>query len=183
MINETVSTTAATDDALLREGVFGQFAPQGIRYAYSMLRNQADAEDVTQEAFCRLWAANPEWKVASCVRLEERFAPLFFTAIRNQCIDVIRKRSRQNQVSLETTAEPSARPATDVIELETEVARLLEQLPQEWAEALQLKVNGKLSYQEIAEVLNVTHGQVRTWIYRARRTLEAGLKKSGLTDK
>ncbi len=65
-------------------------------------------------------------------------------------------------------------------QLETQIEQWLEQLPPEWADALKLKVNGQLSYAEIADVMNATHAQVRTWIYRARRQLETELNKTGI---
>ncbi len=76
-----------------------RYAPRGVRYAFSILRNQADAEEISQEAFCRLWAAYPDWKNGEGQSLEKQFPSLFFATIRNQCIDVIRKRSRRKQVA------------------------------------------------------------------------------------
>lgn len=156
------------------------YAPKGIRYAFSMLRNRADAEETTQEAFCRLLTAHPEWN-GNTATLESQFPPLFFTTIRNQCIDLIRKRSRRKQVALDVTNEPvTSAESSDQRELESKVTQLLEQLPETWADALKLKINGQLSYTEIAEVMEATHAQVRTWIYRARRQLEAELNKTGI---
>ena len=164
------------------EELHRRYAPQGIRYAFSMLRNRADAEEVTQEAFCRLWAAHPQWQEMTgngvAQELQTQFPPLFFTTIRNQCIDQIRKRQRQRQVSLESTPEPVSKRTTDVSELDQQIVQLLSQLPDNWADALKLKVNGRLSYAEIASVLGATHAQVRTWIYRARRRLAAELEQA-----
>jgi RNA polymerase sigma-70 factor (ECF subfamily) len=158
-----------------------RYAPRGIRYAFSMLRNQADAEEISQEALCRLWAAYPNWKNGDGQSLEKQFPSLYFTAIRNQCIDLIRKRSKRKHIGLDLTVEPAARheSATEP-GLETQIAGWLEQLPAQWADALKLKVNGQLSYAEIAEVMNATHAQVRTWIFRARRQLETELDKAGI---
>ena len=158
-----------------------QYAPRGIRYAFSILRNQADAEEISQEAFCRLWAAYPDWKNGDGQSLDKQFPSLFFATIRNQCIDVIRKRSKQKQIALDLTDEPVARSESRTEkQLETQITYWLEQLPAQWADALKLKVNGQLSYAEIAEVMNATHAQVRTWIYRARRQLETELNKTGI---
>lgn len=158
-----------------------RYAPRGVRYAYSMLRNQADAEEISQEALCRLWAAYPGWKNGNGQSLEKQFPSLFFTTIRNQCIDLIRKRSKQKHIGLDFTDEPVARnDSRTAQQLETQIADWLEQLPAQWADALKLKVNGQLSYAEIAEVMNATHAQVRTWIYRARRQLETELNKTSI---
>ena len=167
-----------------RQNVPGQlldrYAPRGIRYAFSILRNRADAEEISQEAFCRLWAAYPDLKNGNGQSLEKQFPRLFFATIRNQCIDLIRKRSKQKQIALDLTEEPVARTELrPEQELETQIVHWLEQMPTQWADALKLKINGQLSYAEIAEVMNATHAQVRTWIYRARRQLETELSKTG----
>ena len=46
-----------------------------------------------------------------------------------------------------------------------------------------LKLKGGLSYDQIAAVLGCTRAQVRTWIYRARRSLEDRFRKEGLIDR
>ena len=56
-------------------------------------------------------------------------------------------------------------------------------MPKEWAESLNLKIHAKLSYQEIADVLDATHAQIRTWIYRARKQLALDLEAKGLLEK
>ena len=163
------------------EALYCQYAPQGKRYAFSMLRHSTDAEEVTQEAFCRLLSKSAEWEVDECESRLQNFPALFFTTLRNLCIDLIRKNQRQRQVSLDATVEPAAKShSDDSRQLETQVIAIMNQMPDQWSDALKLKINGQLSYAEIARVLDVTHAQIRTWIYRARRHLETELKKAGL---
>ena len=61
------------------EEIHHRYALRGIRYAFSMVRNRCDAEEITQESFCRLIAANPCWKDEALDDLQAQFAPLFFT--------------------------------------------------------------------------------------------------------
>ena len=58
----------------------------------------------------------------------------------------------------------------------------VEALPSHYGEALKLRLNGGLSYDQIAGILGCTHGQVRTWIYRGRRSLAEHLRKEGLIE-
>ncbi len=171
-----------TDASTLLEELYRRYAPQGTRYAFSMLRQFSDAEEVTQEAFCRLLTKSADWKAEELESRLRHFSPLFFATIRNLCIDVIRKNRRQRQVALDASMEPAAKSDTDnPQQLEAKVVVAMGQMPDQWADALKLKINGQLSYAEIAEVLDATHAQVRTWIYRARRHLETELEKAGIT--
>jgi len=163
------------------EALYCQYAPQGTRYAYSMLRHSTDAEEVTQEAFCRLLSKSTDWEVVEFESRLQNFPALFFTTIRNLCVDLIRKNRRQRQVALTAAVEPAAKSdAGNTRQLEAAVISIMDQMPDQWSEALKLKINGQLSYAEIAQVLDVTHAQIRTWIYRARRHLETELNKAGI---
>lgn len=179
MTNEPVleNRNDAAETARLA-GLYDQYAAQGVRYAFSMLRQAADAEEVTHEAFCRLLAKN--CSVGEFESRLQNFPAQFFTTIRHLCVDLMRQNRRQRSVALDASVEPAARSTTDQLcQLEAKVVAVLGQMPNCWAEALQLKINGQLSYAEIAEVLDATHAQVRTWIYRARRHLEKELKQTG----
>ena len=175
---------AMTDlpERLSLEESYQEYAPQGLRYAFSMLRNVADAEEVVQEAFVRIlrnFEVSESSEVDSLKLEAGRFAGLFFTTIRNLCIDSIRKQQRQSTTGLDASLEPVAKPTTTGQgDLEAKLTRALKAMPDLWAEALQLKVNGGLSYDEIARVMNASHAQVRSWIYRARRFLEKELAKA-----
>lgn len=170
--------------------LYRRYAPQGTRYAFSMLRNTSDAEDITQDAFCRLLSTQNSEADGNA---EGRFRRLFFASIRNLCIDRIRAARRHRNISFESSREAVANPpiaaqrdtsdgvtAKNIQRIETCVVAALEDMPRNWSDALKLKINGELSYAEIANILNSTHAQVRTWIYRARRRLETALDKAGL---
>lgn len=160
---------------------YRQFAPRGMRYAYSLLRNSADSEEVVQEAFLRLI------KSRDASTVNGSFAPLFFTTIRNLCIDFRRSAFRRKHVSLERLPQELTQAlsqcdvaARESKELEQAVSQALASLPPVWADAIKLRMNGELTYQQIATVLECTHSQVRTWIYRARQQLADELRNQGL---
>ncbi len=157
----------------------------GYRYALSMLRLEVDAEEAVQEAFCRLQnqardvcgsidAALLDWN------LEENRAT-FFATLRNYCIDLIRRRTVRKEIPLldQDRASKNNLLQDDAAEMIAAIDLLINQLPENWADVLRLKVNAGLSYDEIAEITGCTRNQVRTWIYRARRQLEHGLARQG----
>jgi|SRR4051812_45204578 RNA polymerase sigma-70 factor (ECF subfamily) len=143
------------------------------RYARGLLRNQADAEDATQEALLRLWKHLPK------INLFSTRAWLFKTT-RNYCLDLIRLRSRgatppaTDQDFVEDwpddlALDPSA-AADSTFRLE-QARRLLLKLPEGLRSVFILyEVNG-LRYREIADVLGIPMNTVKVNLLRARERL------------
>jgi len=141
------------------------------RYACSLLRNQPDAEDATQEALLRLWKHLPR------INLLSTRAWLFRTT-RNYCLDQIRRRSNGVEVMDEhvwedcpddSAVNPGA-AADSNCRLE-QARRLLLKLPESWRSVFVLyEVNG-LRYREIAEVLGIPLNTVKVNLLRAREKL------------
>ena len=160
--------------------LYDRYAPRGLRFAYSMTGDIVEAEEVLQEAFCRLLGPLRRGQFSGA---NSSFGPFFFQTIRHLSIDKWRTKNRRRVVPMDDVPEPIQRlEGLETEKLETRIADLMDELPDQWADALRLKVDGGLSYEEIAETLNCTRAQVRTWIYRARRKLEQQLRDSGLAQ-
>ena len=160
---------------------FDQHAPAVTKYAMSIVRRWADAEEIAQEAFCKLLQNETAHKVKS----ESATKAILFTTVRNLSIDRLRKQNRRRfePIDDQTIAtHESNHSEAGLKQLEAGISNAMRDLPEEWAEALQLKVNGGLSYEEIANVLSASHSQIRTWIYRARKQLQTELKQAGLLE-
>lgn len=157
---------------------FQQYSNRGVLYANSIVRSTSDAEEIVQDAFCRLLKCIASKPIES----ETRFRATFFTTIRNLCIDLLRRRKRRTDVSLESVVEPVSNRHTqqEYDEAAKQIECMIDALPTDWAEALRLKVHGMLSYEEISQTLNCTKAQVRTWIFRARKQLKDDIEKQDL---
>ena len=159
--------------------------PQATHYAMSIVRVWEDAEEIVQEAFCRLLQSDRF--SANSDRATDGFdKALLFTTVRNLAIDQLRKQKRRRFEPLDVGQIPNTKGHSDesrLQRLELGVQAILKDLPNQWSDALQLKINGGLSYDEIASVLGATHAQVRTWIYRARKRLEKDLNEQGLLNR
>jgi len=173
--------TECGESCALDARFFDQHAQRATRYAMTLIRCWADAEEVTQEAFCRLIEKGTIAKAES----ESAARAILFTTVRNVSLDRLRKQGRRKFEPFEeqkvANKEASSGDA-GLEQLEEGISAAMLELPDEWAEALQLKVNGGLSYAEIAGVLSATQSQIRNWIFRARKQLQAELKKSGLLE-
>ena len=146
-----------------------------------MLANDADSEDVVQEAFCRLVAKQSP---VDCDSLEARRLPrpelaaFFFTIVRNLCVDKLRRSKARSNMSAEDWIESSPTAEGYAIAKETrqQIEAGLTRLPDHWRQALMLRAALELNYDEISHVMNSTKAQIRTWIFRARQQLSCELK-------
>lgn len=176
---ETIVSLRNGDSSAFRV-IYERYAARGLNYANTILHNENDAEEALQEAFCRLLAPIRKGAVDPA---RGGFRALFFGILRNLCIDMLRRRRQAGHLSLESVAEPVSRTGGKHAaprEAAEKIRAAFRMLPANHAEALRLRLSGKLSYDQIAGFLGCTRAQVRTWIYRARRRLEEIFIKEGL---
>jgi RNA polymerase sigma-70 factor (ECF subfamily) len=142
-------------------------------YAYRLLGNQEDADDVTQEVFVR---ACVSWD--GLYELHQLSAWLYRIAT-NLCIDLLRRRKRvswrpleqekpasEEEDSIVWLADPGGIPQVAEREL---IRMVLEQMPADYAIALVLSAAQGLSYQEVAEVVGLSPNAAATRISRAKK--------------
>ncbi len=158
--------------------LFPEYRQQAWKYARWLTGCDFDADEVVQDAFCKL--AERESKGAA-VSADANPAALLFTIVRNQSFDLLRRKKRDQTVTLNSIDEPlsphqDASQRLELYDLCVDLREAIARLPQSWADALSLRVAGELSYDEIATVMQCTRNQVRTWIFRARRQLSADLE-------
>ena len=129
------------------------------RLALCRLQNRADAEDVYQDVFLRLYGQRTErWD-------EEHIRAWLIRAAVNRCADVGRQRQRRGALPLEeglTAAAPEGAP-----EVWTAVAAL----PEKLRLAVHLHYGEGYTAEEIAAMLRVPAVTVRTRLYRGRQKL------------
>jgi RNA polymerase sigma factor (sigma-70 family) len=140
------------------------------RYSLAMLRNPADAEDVTQTTFMNAYGAYRRGE-------RPRAAQRWLIAIAH---NVCRQRFRQSQrrveeVAFDETAAEAAVPDGETPSVE-ELSRALSHLAFNQRAALVMRELEGRSYVEIADVLDVTPSAVETLIFRARRALREQLE-------
>ncbi|MEI4470017.1 RNA polymerase sigma factor [Frigidibacter sp. MR17.24] len=171
--------TEASDEALLARYAAGdpaaaraltlRFAPLALRVAQARLRDQAEAEDVAQEAMLRLWRIAPDWRSG-----EAKVSTWLYRVTANLAVDRLRRRGRS--VPLEAVAEPEDdRPGAEAgmiaDEREKALSGALDQLPDRQRQAVMLRHIEGLSNPEIAEVMEIGVEAVESLTARAKRAL------------
>lgn len=152
--------------------LFERYAPAILRFADRLLSDRGLAEEVTQEVFLKLIARAHQYDGRAGV------SSWLFAIAANACRDRRRRDRRAPVIPLEGLPEPSDK--SEGIErglLERErreaVRRALSALSEEQREALVLARYHGLPYSEVARVLGISVGAVKTRIFRAVETLKS----------
>lgn len=169
---------------------FGQLVEQHQTQVYNlclrMVGSREDAADLAQEAFLRAWKGLPYFQFGSS------FSTWLYRLTSNVCIDFLRGQKRRSAVSITFLDEkdeekqldlpdPAAGPEDLAIQLESQeqIARAMNDLAVEYRQALTLRVIQGLSYTQIAELLDIKEGTVKSRIARAREQLRKILAAGG----
>jgi RNA polymerase sigma-70 factor, ECF subfamily len=166
------------------QDLVGRYATPAVNLATRMVRDRAVAEELAQEAFARAFQR------LSTYDQQLRFASWFFQILHNVAIDYLR-RKRPATVSLDEWEEsgyPGIEPTSpetppDVLAEQAAVARAVDAalylIRPEYREAVVLRYQEDLSVQEVAEIMGVPAGTVKTYLFRARKELASILSARG----
>jgi RNA polymerase sigma-70 factor (ECF subfamily) len=140
-----------------------------LNFAYRMLGNADDADDVAQEVFVRVY------QNIAAYRPRTKFSTWLFALARNAAIDRLRWRQRHPTEPLDAVPEP-ATPPVDVDEVGEHIAAAIASLPEEQRTAIVLCEYQGLSYAEIAQIMRCSEKSVESRLYRAKQTLRHRLR-------
>ena len=142
--------------------------------AYSFLRDREAAEDVAQEVFIKVWRALPGFDGRASV------STWIYTIARNASLSALRARRPQSSLSdPAVTAAVEALnpiPAADVGVDRAAILRLVDQLPTKQRQVIMLFYMEAQSHEEVAAMLAMPVGTVKTLLHRARARLSAAVK-------
>jgi RNA polymerase sigma-70 factor (ECF subfamily) len=172
LLKVTATLTQSAEQS--RELRFTEFVDRQSRFvfkvAWAVLRNAQDAEDVVQEVFLKLYRNNA-WETMC----DERA----FLARSTWRLALSRVRTRQNIVPQQHLPEQQPDPEQALLagDWTALVHRLLDALPADLRLPLALSAIDELNSPEIAVVMGISEGTVRTRIMRARQILKQKLAK------
>ena len=187
-------TLTASDDVSFIEqarrgdrAAFGELVKRYQRRAYAvaygLVGNRDDALELAQDSFVKAYRAMGRFNT------EMPFYPWFYRIVRNTCFNHIKKRKRRGESSLDGMMESGADFAADDAgpadaagagELRRRLAQCMQCLSPPHREILSLRHVEELSYEEIAQVLDVPKGTVMSRLHAARRALRDAMTQTGI---
>jgi RNA polymerase sigma-70 factor (ECF subfamily) len=186
------ATDASTRDAdivdLIRRGahaegfelLLGRYERRLYRLCLSLLREPAQAEDAAQESFVRIWKALPTYDGRASL------STWSYTIARNRCLTALQRRRDEATLSdpeIAVEAEAAAaQAATDPDDRGQLLRELVDALPERYRRTLTLFYYEERSVPEVAAMLGIPEGTVKTNLFRARGLLLGSLEQLGLAD-
>jgi RNA polymerase sigma-70 factor (ECF subfamily) len=181
-----LEATKTGDDAAFAE-IVRRYRNQITNYVYRMTNDYDLGVDLAQETFMRVYAAAERYQTSYA------FSTYIYRIATNLAISELRRRKRRRLVSLSSffgeresptdSCEldmPDKNPLQDVTVVEDErraaVARAIATLPEKYRAPLVLRDVEERSYDEIAHILGMNEGTVKSRINRARGFLRDKLK-------
>lgn len=161
------------------EEIYFRYRKPLLAFALKELKGEALANDAVQEIFCKLWVKR------SSLDPSQPIKGFLFTCLKNHILNVIRTQKNevlknyrfasQQQSSINgTEQEVMSR------ELQTDMHKLMSQLPELKREILSLNIYKGLSKEQIAEELNISTNTVKIYLSQSSRQLRTFIEEHGL---
>jgi len=172
------------------EQLHASLAPGIGRFVRRMIGDGQEAEDIVQDTLLALYL--------NLNRIEpvEKLRPYVFRIARNRCYDLLRRGGRYEEVSMDADqdddvrvrvsfeiADERATPPEEVAHwllLQIEVRDAMDSLPELQRQTLMLFAEENMTYNEIAEVMAVSIGTIKSRLFHAKKNLRARLKPETL---
>lgn len=145
-----------------------------FRYVRRMARDDAEADDLVQEAFCKVYE--------HLARLDPSrpFKPWLYRIATNLAISVARKRKRRRTGALgevePTSGAPGPLERVRTADRNERVRDAVDALPPKYRSIVALYYLGEMELREVAEALDMPEGTAKIRLYRARKLLKARLE-------
>jgi RNA polymerase sigma factor (sigma-70 family) len=165
----TAAFQAGRPEALSR--AYARFAPLVFTIALQTLRNQADAEDVTQQVFVAAWRGRTTFTAS-----RGSLAAWLVGITRHAVADVLRARRRENGALKQAGAVPGALPDTDQVINRVVLADELGRLGEPQRDIMMLAFYTDLTHEQIASKLGLPLGTVKSHIRRSLLRLRARME-------
>jgi RNA polymerase sigma-70 factor (ECF subfamily) len=133
-----------------------------------MLGNAALAEETSQDIFIRIWKALPGFRGQSSI------STWIYSIARNACLTAMQVSAAHAVAMEEIKVQPVVRTSDHGVDWQL----LLSQLPEKYRQVLVLFYMEDKSYDEVARLLDLPMGTVKTYLHRARKDLAAAVVES-----
>ena len=174
-ITQELLTRLKSDYMLSFDKVYELYSHKLFSFVFKILKNEADTDDIVQEVFVRIWESRDKLEDYKLLN------SYIFTIAYNNSIDLIRKRINNNKYlehlkySAVINATPNLISEIEFNELNTQVQKLIAQLPERQKQVYLLHKEDGLTYPEIAEKLGISKNTVENHIAKALKYLRQNI--------
>ncbi|HET9569824.1 MAG TPA: RNA polymerase sigma-70 factor [Bacteroidales bacterium] len=146
-------------------------------YAYSILRDMDEAEDVVQKTFCKLWDQRASLFIKSSLD------SYLYRIVHNDSINSINQRTlhQEHNFNYLTTVQPdstnSVMESIETAELQDAIQRAIISLPPQCRRVFELSRMEQMPYSKIAEELQISTNTVENHMSKALKLLRTDLKE------
>jgi RNA polymerase sigma-70 factor (ECF subfamily) len=162
------------DDLTAYEIIFRRYYQELYRFAYTYLRDQVPSEEMAQEVFLYLWEKRGQIEIKTTLKT------YMYSAIKNKCLNYIKYEvPRKNQLeeshlALMVTEQPDQE--VDSGRLKKYIQAAIDELPTKCRQIFVLSRNEGLTYEEIAEEMEISIKTVENQMSIALKKLRESLK-------
>ena len=163
-----------SDDFEAYETIFKKYYQELYRFAYNYLRDQVPAEEMAQEVFLYIWEKRAQIEIKTTLKT------YLYSAIKNKCLNYIkyeipRKHElEESHLALMTINQPDQEEDNE--KMKRHIALAIDQLPTKCKQIFVLSRNGGLTYEEIAEEMEISIKTVENQISIALKKLRESLR-------
>lgn len=182
-VSQCIARALAGDERAYTE-ILNRYQDQIYHFIYRMVKNAAQAQDLTQETFIKAFRA------LATFNSDYAFSTWLYKIAANNCIDFFRKKKLKTfslDVPIQAKdgelqrdfADHDQNPEHELISRERagQIQVAIDSLPEKYKQAILLRHSKDKSYEEIADELQIPLGTVKVRIFRAREMLKSKLKE------
>jgi RNA polymerase sigma-70 factor (family 1) len=165
-------------DMLAFDKVYRFYSPKLFSFIFRMVKTKADAEEIMQEVFVKLWESRNK------ITDTAKFDAWLFTIAYNTTISLIRKKLKDKKfidylLSIQSRSENTETVSENNFDLlNYKLYAMIDQLPPRQKEVLLLHKEHGFSYQQIADKLNISKNTVENHMVKALRFLRENFGNS-----
>ena len=163
-----------SNDLQAYETIFKKYYQELYRFAYNYLRDQVPAEEMAQEVFLYIWEKRKQIEIKTTLKT------YLYSAVKNKCLNYIkyevpRKHElEESHLALMTTSQPEKEEDSE--KMKRHITAAIDELPTKCRQIFVLSRNGGLTYEEIAEEMEISIKTVENQMSIALKKLRESLR-------
>ncbi|MGC4231779.1 MAG: RNA polymerase sigma-70 factor [Niabella sp.] len=177
LLSNIIISISENDDEQAFKELFQHFYPGLLSYACSIVKSTEDAEEVVENVFLKIWEARAQLPAI------QNFSHYLYTSAKNGCINLLQKNKKfvsNNDEEIEKFTYSFQTPESDLINAENLrlILEIVNTLPPKCRLIFRLVKEEKLSYDEVAQLLNISPRTVNAQMTIALSRIVEGLKSA-----